>query len=137
MKNILIRWIVMTAAILVAAYAIDGITVSGFFSAFFAAAALGILNAIFRPILLLLTLPINILTLGLFTFVINALMLKLASAIIPGFDVHGFWPAILGSLLISVVSWILNTIIRDIEGPRRRRNPDVIDLDKKDGDRWE
>ncbi len=136
MKTILIRWIVMTAAILVAAYVIDGISVSGFLSAFFAAAALGILNAVFRPILLLLTLPINILTLGLFTFVINALMLKLASALIPGFDVQGFWPAVLGSLLISIVSWALNMLIRDIERPRRG-DPDIIDLKKKDRDRWE
>jgi putative membrane protein len=146
MRTILIKWIIMTAAILIAAYIIDGIRISGFLPAFFAAAALGVLNAVFRPILLILTLPINILTLGLFTFLINALMLKMASGIIPGFDVIGFWPAVFGSLLISLVSWALNTIIRDAGSGNRRpprvfrsghRRSDVIDLDKKDGDRWE
>ena len=74
----------MTAAIMAASYLIDGIRVSGFFSAFCAAAALGVLNVLFRPILFILTLPINIMTLGLFTFVINALLLKMASGVIPG-----------------------------------------------------
>lgn len=146
MRAVLIKWIIMTAAILVAAYIIDGIRVGGFLSALFAAAALGVLNAVFRPILLILTLPINILTLGLFTFLINALMLKMASAVIPGFDVVGFWPAVFGSLLISLVSWALNTLIGDAGSGgihiRRvfrsgHRRSDVIDLDKKDGDRWE
>ena len=144
MRGILIRWIVMTLAILFAAYIVNGIQVSGFLSALAAAAALGILNAVFRPLLIILTLPINILTLGLFTFLINALMLKLAAAVIPGFDVHGFWAAIFGSLLISIVSWLLNWLIRDIDRPMppersgraARKDPDVIDLDKK-GDKWE
>jgi putative membrane protein len=79
MMGFLIRWLILTIAIIVASYLLEGIHISGFFSAFFAAAALGILNALFRPILILLTLPINIMTLGLFTFIINALMLKMAS----------------------------------------------------------
>lgn len=142
MRGILVRWIIMTLAILFAAYTIDGIRVSGFLSAFAAAAALGILNAVFRPILIILTLPINILTLGLFTFVINALMLKLAAAIIPGFDVYGFWAAVFGALLISIVSWLINTLIRDIDRPdhpgrAEQKRSDVIDLNKKSGDRWE
>jgi len=144
MKHILIKWLFMTIAVLAAAYFIEGIRVAGFPSALFAAAALGILNAVFRPILIILTLPINILSLGLFTFVINALMLKIAAAIIPGFDVDGFWPAILGSLLISIVGWLLNALIRETPDstrpPRRgsrQDDSDVIDLDKKDGGRWE
>jgi putative membrane protein len=136
MKGILIRWFIMTIAILFASYVINGIHVSGFLSALFAAAALGILNAVFRPILIILTLPINILTLGLFTFIINALMLKIASALIPGFEVHGFWPAVLGSLLISIVSWLLNTLVHDIGG-KNRGHSDVIDLSKKGDNRWE
>ncbi|MFB3926407.1 MAG: phage holin family protein [Syntrophales bacterium] len=135
MQGILIRWLIMTVAILFASYVLDGIQVSGFFSAFFAAAVLGILNVFFRPILLILTLPINILTLGLFTFIINALMLKMASSVIPGFDVTGFWPAVFGSLIISIVSWILNSLI--LESGGKRRNTDIIDLEKKGGDRWE
>jgi len=129
----LIRWLILTVAIIVASYLLEGIHISGFFSAFFAAAALGILNALFRPILILLTLPINILTLGLFTFIINALMLKMASGVIPGFEVHGFWTAVFGSLIISVVSSLLNSFISD---RGRIERVDYIDLKRK-GDRWE
>lgn len=113
MNGILIRWLTLTAAITLSAYLLDGIRIDGFLSAISAAAILGILNAFFRPIALILTLPINILSLGLFTFVINALMLKLASGVIPGFDVYGFWTAIFGSLIISVISWLLNSFISD------------------------
>ena len=78
MDHLLIRWLCLTGAILFTAYVVEGISVTNFFSALFAAAALGVLNLFFRPILLILTLPINILSLGLFTFIINALMLKTA-----------------------------------------------------------
>ncbi len=131
--GILIRWIILTIAIIAASYLLEGIHISGFFSAFFAAAALGILNALFRPILLILTLPINVLTLGLFTFVINALMLKMASGVIPGFEVHGFWTAVIGSLIISVISWLLKSFISD---HGRVERVDYIDLTKK-GDKWQ
>jgi putative membrane protein len=82
-------------------------------------------------VLLIFTLPLNILTLGLFTFLINALLLKMASSVIPGFDVQGFWAAVFGSFIISIISWALNTMI----GARGR--VDVIDLKRRDGDRWE
>jgi putative membrane protein len=131
MPGLLLRWLVLTAAIMIAAYVIEGIQVGGFLSAFFTAAILGILNAFFRPILIVLTLPINVLTLGLFTFVINALMLMMASGVISGFAVSGFWAAVFGSLLISLVSWILNSLIND------RGKVEVIDLKKRDGGRWE
>ena len=133
MMGLLIRWLIVTVAIIFASYLLDGIEVKNFFSAFFAAAALGILNALFRPILIVLTLPINILTLGLFTFLINALMLKMASGIIPGFEVHGFWTAIFGSLIISTISWLLNAFISD---RGRVERVDVLDLQKRGG-RWE
>jgi putative membrane protein len=133
MNGLLIRWLTLTLAILLAAYLIDGIYVSGFFAAFFAAAMLGILNAFFRPIALILTLPINLLTLGLFTFVINAAMLKMASGVIGGFVVQGFWPAVFGSLVISLVSFLLNTFIGS------RGQVEVIELrrDPRRPDRWE
>ncbi len=89
MRGVLLRWLVLTAAVLAASWLLDGIRVDGLFSALLAAAPLGILNAFLRPLLILLTLPVNILTLGLFTFVINALMLQIVSAVIPGFTVHG------------------------------------------------
>jgi putative membrane protein len=111
--GILIRWLILTAAIVIASYLLDGIHVSGFFSAFFAAAILGILNAFFRPILIILTLPLTVLTLGLFTFVINAILLMMASGVISGFEVRGFWTAVFGSLLISLVSWVLTSFINE------------------------
>lgn len=131
MRGILIRWLILTAAIMFASYIIEGIQVKSFFSALFAAAVLGILNAFFRPILIVLTLPINILSLGLFTFIINAMLLKIASGVISGFEVYGFWSAVFGSLLISVVSWILSSFISE------RGRVEYINLKKKDGDRWE
>ena len=134
MPGLLIRWLILTASIMAASYIISGIHVSSFFSAFFAAAILGILNAFFRPILIILTLPINIITFGLFTFVINALMLKMASGIIPGFYVYGFWSAVLGSLIISIINWLLTSFVTD-QGRIERVN--YIDLQRKNGDRWE
>lgn len=131
MKGIFIRWLILTVAILSAAYLLDGMEVRGFTSAFFAAAVLGILNAVLRPVLIILTLPLNILSLGLFTFVINAFLLKMASGVIPGFEVHGFWPALFGSLIISLVSWLLSSLIND------RGRVEVIDLKKRSGNRWE
>jgi len=125
-----------------ASYLIDGIRISGFFSAFCAAAVLGILNTLFRPILFILTLPINIMTFGLFTFVINALLLKMASGVIPGFDVHGFWSAVFAALIISGVNWILSSFINE-QGRLARvekgkiEEEDYIDLEKHDDDTWE
>ena len=131
MKGLLVRWLVLTVAIVFSSYLISGIQVSGFFSALFAAAILGILNVFFRPILFILTLPINILTLGLFTFVINALILKMASGVISGFEVHGFWSAVFGALVISAFNWILNSLINE------RGRVEYMDLRKRDDDRWE
>jgi putative membrane protein len=111
--GIFIRWLILTVSIIIASYLLDGIRVSGFFSAFSAAAILGILNAFLRPILLILTLPLTIVSLGLFTFVINAILLMMVQGVIPGFDVHGFWAAVLGSLLISLVSWVLTSFINE------------------------
>jgi len=139
MTGLFLRWLILTVAVLAAAYFVDGIRVAGFGSAFFAAAALGVLNTLLRPILIIITLPVNILTLGLFTLVINALLLKMASGVIPGFDVQGFWPAVLGSLLISLVSWLLNSFFAGPgfrSGPRRERDG-TIDLTRRGGDRWE
>jgi len=133
MKGVLLRWFVLTIAILTACWFLDGIRVNGIFPALLAAALLGILNAVFRPILILLTLPVNILTLGLFTFVINALMLMIVSAVIPGFDVKGFWTAVFGALIIGVTSWLLN---RFIGSTGRIEKTECIDMKQRDG-RWE
>jgi putative membrane protein len=131
MNGLMLRWLILTVAILITSYLVEGIIVSGFFTAIFAAAVLGILNAFLRPIALILTLPINILSLGLFTFVINAIMLKMASGIIPGFSVNGFWAAGWGAFLVSIISWVLNSFVNE------KGNVQYIELKHKGGNRWE
>jgi putative membrane protein len=133
MRGVLLRWLVLTVAVLVASWLLEGIRVTGFVPALLAAAVLGILNAFFRPLLILLTLPINILTLGLFTFLINALMLKIASEVIAGFEVRGFWTAVIGALIIGSVSWFLNGFVG---GRGKVEHSSYIDLQKRGG-RWE
>jgi len=130
-KGLMIRWLLLTISIILTSYLIDGIYVRSFASALFAALVLGILNALFRPILLIITLPINILTLGLFTFVINALLLKMVSGVVPGFYVHGFFSAVFGSLLISLVSWLLSSFVNE------RGRISYIDLRKSNRGVWE
>jgi putative membrane protein len=130
MPGVLIRWLILTLAVMLASYMIDGIRIAGFFNAFLTAAILGILNAFLRPLLFIVTLPINVLTFGLFTFVINALMLKMASGILPGFHVVGFWSAVLGSLIIGIVSWLLNSLINE------KGSVTYIDLRKGRNGRW-
>jgi putative membrane protein len=147
LQGLITRWLILTAAITIASYLMEGIWVSGFLSALFTAAVLGILNAFFRPILLILTLPINVLTLGLFTFVINAFLLKVASGVISGFEVHGFWSAVFGALVISLINWLLSSFLTG-QGPQvrvERKRPghergdrgSYIDLERKDDDHWE
>lgn len=102
--NILLRWVIISLVIMAMAYVFPGIKANNFFVALVAAIILGLINVIIRPILIILTLPVNILTLGLFTFVINALMVMLAAYLVPGFEVASFWWALLLSLILSVVN---------------------------------
>ena len=106
-----IRWLVSAFAVLITSYLLPGVRVSGFFAALMTALVLGLINAVIKPILLLLTLPLNILTLGLFTLVINALLIMLTSAIVPGFAVAGFWWALLFSLVLAVINYALWLIL--------------------------
>ena len=101
----------MVLAIFISAYLIPGVAVATFWSALWLALFLGIINVLVKPILILITLPINILTLGLFTFVINALLILLAASVIKGFSVSGFWVAMLFSIVLSVVSYLLNVLV--------------------------
>lgn len=138
--GIFIKWLLLTGAVMITAYLFDSIHVAGFFSALFAAAVIGLLNMILRPILLLLTLPINIMTFGLFTFLINALMLKIASGLISGFTVSGFWSTVFGAIVISIVNWILNVFLVSFVQARksgaRVNSSGDIELKNKGG-RWE
>jgi putative membrane protein len=105
----LFRLLINMVAILIISYIFPRlIKVDGFLAALVAAFLLGIVNAIIRPVLVFVTFPITLLTLGLFLLVINGLMLWLVSALVKGFQVNGFWGAVLGSILISLVGWILS-----------------------------
>ena len=107
--HLLARLVINIIAILIISYLFPRvIRVEGFWAALVAAFVLGIINAILRPVLVFFTLPVTILTLGLFLLVINGLLLLLVAALVPGFQVNGFWGAVLGSVLISIVSWMLS-----------------------------
>ncbi|MDG2307718.1 MAG: phage holin family protein [Candidatus Binatia bacterium] len=116
MVGLLLRWAIGSAGLWVAAALVSGISFSSTGPLLIAALVLGILNAVVRPILVLLTLPVTVVTLGLFLFVINAGMLKLTSAVVDGFQVDGFWSAIFGALVLSLVSLVLNMFVSDSGG---------------------
>ncbi|WP_243372008.1 phage holin family protein [Geotalea sp. SG265] len=106
----ILSWLISALAIAITAYLLPGVRLSGFLAAMGTAAVLGLVNAIIKPLLLILTLPITIITLGLFTLVINAVLIMLTSAIVPGFEVSGFWQALLFSLVLVVVNYLLGLI---------------------------
>ena len=108
--KLLIKWLIATIAILITGYIIPGIIVTSFWTALGLAVFLAIVNLILKPILIILTLPINILTLGLFTLVINAMLVLLSAWVISGFQVSGFWTAMLFSVVLSIVSYLLNKL---------------------------
>ena len=116
MKAFLLRWLITTVAVAIAAKLIPGIHAASAWDLILAALLLGIINAFLRPVLLLLSLPLILLTLGLFILVVNALMLMLVSGIVPGFEVSGFGSAVFGSILISIVSWILSAFFKGSDG---------------------
>jgi putative membrane protein len=109
----LARVLVNALAIYLAAAIVPGVEISGVLAALGAGLVFGLVNAFVRPVLLVLTLPLTLLTLGLFLFVLNAFCFWLTSALVKGFDVHGFWAAVFGALLVSVVSWILTAFLSD------------------------
>lgn len=108
---LLIRLFLNALAVMAVAYLVPGVTIRNFPHAFIAAIILGIVNALIRPVLLILSLPVNILTLGLFTLIVNALMFWLASSLSPGFHVENFSAAFWGALVFWIVSWITNWLI--------------------------
>ncbi len=108
---LLLVWILNDVALLIVAYILPGITVSSFGSALIAALVLGLLNAVVKPVLVLLTLPLTVVTLGLFLFVLNALVFWLAGSILRGFQVDGFWWAVIGAIVYSIVSTALTGLL--------------------------
>lgn len=110
---IIIRWILNAATLLAIAYWLPGVEVAGFYIALITAFILGLVNVIIKPILILLTLPINILTLGLFTFFINGLLFWFVASFVDGFNVTGFGAAFFGALIMTIVGWILDSAFKD------------------------
>lgn len=113
MRGILIRWLLTALGLILVSYLFTGIHVSSLGRALIAAMVLGVLNALIRPVVFLFTLPINILTLGLFTLVINAFMLWLTGWLLEGFDVEGFWTAVGGGLVLSLISLASSYLVGD------------------------
>ncbi|MCB9798972.1 phage holin family protein [Candidatus Nomurabacteria bacterium] len=111
--KLIIRWIINAVTLVATAQVLEGLDLSGWYAAFIAALVLGLVNAVIRPVILFLTLPINILTLGLFTLVINGLMFWFVSSIVKGFDVAGFGPAFIGALVLSVISVFVGWALKD------------------------
>lgn len=113
MPRILVSWIVNTTALLVVVHLVSGITVDRWQTTFLAALVIGLFNAILRPLLIFFTLPLSVLTLGLFTLVINGFLFYLAALVVPGFEVLNFWKAFLGALLFSIVGFLLHLFLDD------------------------
>jgi len=116
MAGFVLRVLVVALGLWVAAELVDGIVVQGIWTLLGAALLLGLVNAVVRPIAILLTLPVTIITLGLFLLVINAAMLALVAWVFEDFAIAGFWPAVFGALIVSIVSWLGSYFI----GPRGR-----------------
>ena len=111
MIKIVVRWLLLAAALLLVAHVYTGVSVSNFTSALIAALVLGLLNALLRPLLVLLTLPVTVITLGLFLFVINALMFYFAAELLSGMAVTGFGAALIGSLIYSLCGVVIDTAL--------------------------
>ena len=113
----LVKMIVTTFAVVIGSYILPGVAVADFLTAIIVAFVLGILNALLKPILVILTIPVTVFTLGLFLLVINAFIIQLAAYFVRGFDVASFWYALLFSIILSLITWILEQPIK----PRHRR----------------
>ena len=109
----ILKWLGYALTVMFVAWIIPGISVENFLSALLVAVVLGLINVFIKPILMLITLPINFITLGLFTLVLNALLLMLAGYVTPGFDVDGFWSAFFGALILSILSALINNFTKD------------------------
>jgi putative membrane protein len=115
--RLLIRWLLLAAALLLVTHLYSGVTVTSFGAAMLAAFTIGAFNMLVRPLLILLTLPVTLLTLGLFLFVINALMFWWAASLLDDFHVTGFWAALIGSLLYSLCSMVIDSAMRRVFSP--------------------
>jgi putative membrane protein len=113
--SLLITWLINALALLAVPYLMQSVTVDSFWTALIAALVLGLVNTLVRPLLVLLTLPVTLLTLGLFIFIINGLMFWVVAQLVSGFHVGGFWSAVGGALLYSIISWALSALLMKIK----------------------
>jgi putative membrane protein len=111
MLRILVVWLINTVALAAVAYLMPSVSIASPGAALVAALVLGLVNTLIRPLLVLLTLPVTILTLGLFIFVINGLLFWAVGSFVPGFHVAGFWPGVFGAIVFSVISWLLSALV--------------------------
>ena len=111
MLRILVVWAINTLALVAVAYLMPSVSIASAGAALIAALVLGLVNTIIRPVLVLLTLPVTVLTLGLFIFVLNGLLFWAVGSLVPGFHVAGFWSAVLGAIVFSLLSWLLSSIV--------------------------
>ncbi len=116
--KIILRWLLLAAALLLVAYLYPGVSVTSFTAALIAAFVLGLFNTLLRPLLVLLTLPVTLITLGLFLFVINALMFYFAARVLDGFNVSGFTAALIGSILYSLCGMVIDVAMERIFPPK-------------------
>ncbi|MDP2416866.1 MAG: phage holin family protein [Hydrogenophaga sp.] len=112
--KLIAKWLLAACALLLLAYIYPGVQIQSFGSALIAAAFIGLFNTLLRPILVVLTLPVTVVTLGLFLFVINALMFWAAASLLDGFGVNGFWAALLGSVIYSVLMLVVDAALKAI-----------------------
>ncbi len=141
MPGILIRWLTITLAVLIVPKLFSGVRVDDIGSALLAAAILGILNALVRPALILLTLPLTVVTLGFFVLVINALLFMFVGSIVPGFHVDSFWWAFIASIVVSLISWIVSSMVAGGPGEKTviisRFGNNTYELRRGRGGKWE
>ena len=118
--KVLVRWLLLAAALLLVAHLYPGVVLTGFGDAMIAAFVIGLLNTLLRPLLVLLTLPVTLLTLGLFLFVINATMFYIAANVLDGFEVRSFGAALIGSVLYSLCSMVIDVAMERLFEPSAR-----------------
>ncbi len=113
MRGFIIRWVINAFALIFTAWLLKGFDFQGVFAPFVAALVIGVLNAVLRPFLILITLPLNLLTLGLFTFVVNGFLIYITAKVVNGFVVENFWAAFVGAILLSIISFLLSFFVSD------------------------
>lgn len=111
MMPYLLHWLMASVALMLTAYFVPGFYVQGFGAALIAAVVVGFVNMFIWPVLMVLTLPLTVVTFGLFLFVVNGLALKIAAALTPGFEIVGLWPAVFGSVVLTIIGWFIRFVV--------------------------